>query len=127
MKTKTSKQKQAHREFDKKLVADLLCVYFNLELAEQKLASIGMSRGDFGADADKITDIIFEHVFGVGRKVEMQQDKFCEAWRPFIERFESREEFDPTEFIAWLYAGKLNRHPFEGERKGIWTFIGGAV
>ena len=127
MKTKNSKQKKAHREFDKKLVADLLCVYFNLELAEQQLVSIGMSREDFGADADKITDMIFEHAFGVGRKAEMQQGKFYEAWRLFKERFESREEFDPTEFIAWLSAGKLNRHPFEGERKRIWTFVGGAI
>jgi hypothetical protein len=127
MKTKNLNRKEQPIEFDKKLAEDLLGVLFNLDLAEQKLISIGMQREDYFADADKLWNIIFEQTIGVGPKAEMQQDKLTEAWSYFERRFESREEFDPTEFIAWLSAGKLNRHPFERERKRIWTFVGGSV
>jgi len=125
MKPKNSKRKELPVEFDKKLVGDLLRVLFNLDLAEQKLISIGMQRGDYFEDADKLWDIIFKQTIGVGHKAEMQQEDLMTAWSDFESRFQSREEFDPEEFVAWLSAGQFKSFPFERERRGIWAFKGG--
>ena len=105
---------------NQKLAADLLHVYFRSNLAEQKLRRIGLVAEEGFCEDNKLLDMICEQLFGTGDRADKQADYFIEAWHSFKEGFENEEQFDPAEILAWLAAGKLRSHPFDGAAKGIW-------
>ena len=108
------------RQFNRKLVADLLRIQFHLSLVEVQIGVAGLCMQSGWLPDDPVFDLIDEQVFGPGERTEDVLGVFLGAWRAYRENFGSLEEFDPKPFVDWLAAGDFHSHPFKKKPRGLW-------